>query len=263
MKISIGLCLCVLLFPAVGIATPAFPLRACLENSDSYPWLLQSGDGVVQYQLNKVAERLGIELVMTPLPWKRCLSLVSQGQMDAAIKMSYSAERAKTVGVYPMRNGQPDPNKRLLTESYSLYQLKGGASHWDGAQLSVNGVVAAQSGFSIVEFLQAAGANVDDSSREPLIILKKLVMNRAAAAALQTEVADSTLAAHPELQVRLARVTPVLVEKPYYLVFSHAFYQAHPEECQQVWDAIEQVRRSVDYRRYAASLRQLHPAVSQ
>lgn len=249
-----------LLLPATGSAASAFTLRTCLENSDSYPWLLQSGEGIVQYHLKAVATALNAEIVLTPLPWKRCLSQVSSGQMDAAIKMSYSVERATKVGVYPMREGKPDPSKRLLTESYSLYQLKGGKSQWDGTTLRVKGMVAAQSGFSIVDLLLAAGAEVDDSSRDPLIILKKLVMDRAQATAIQTEVADSILAAHPELQARIERLSPVLVEKPYYLVFSHRFYQAYPQQSRQVWDAIEQVRDSAAYQRYAASLRSTTPA---
>ncbi|WP_111809421.1 substrate-binding periplasmic protein [Aeromonas allosaccharophila] len=249
-----------LLLPATGGAAPAFTLRTCLENSDSYPWLLQSGEGIVQYHLKAVATALNAEIELTPLPWKRCLSQVSSGQMDAAIKMSYSVERATKVGVYPMRGGKPDPAKRLLTESYSLYQLKGGKSQWDGTTLRVKGMVAAQSGFSIVDLLLAAGAEVDDSSRDPLIMLKKLVMDRAQATAIQTEVADSILAAHPELQARIERLSPVLVEKPYYLVFSHHFYQAHPQQSRQVWDAIEQVRDSAAYQRYAASLRSTPPA---
>ena len=248
-----------LLLPATGGAAPAFTLRTCLENSDSYPWLLQSGEGIVQYHLKAVATALNAEIVLTPLPWKRCLSQVSSGQMDAAIKMSYSVERATKVGVYPMRGGKPDPAKRLLTESYSLYQLKGGKSQWDGTTLRVKGMVAAQSGFSIVDLLQAAGAEVDDSSRDPLIMLKKLVMDRAQATAIQTEVADSILAAHPELQARIERLSPVLVEKPYYLVFSHRFYQAHPRQSRQVWDAIEQVRDSAAYQRYATALRRTPP----
>ncbi len=249
-----------LLLPVTGGAAPAFTLRTCLENSDSYPWLLQSGEGIVQYHLKAVATALNAEIELTPLPWKRCLSQVSSGQMDAAIKMSYSVERATKVGVYPMRGGKPDPAKRLLTESYSLYQLKGGKSQWDGTTLRVKGMVAAQSGFSIVDLLLAAGAEVDDSSRDPLIMLKKLVMDRAQATAIQTEVADSILAAHPELQARIERLSPVLVEKSYYLVFSHHFYQAHPQQSRQVWDAIEQVRDSAAYQRYAASLRNTPPA---
>ncbi|CAJ1891206.1 substrate-binding periplasmic protein [Aeromonas jandaei] len=264
MRASVRSLLCaVLLLPATGSATPAFTLHSCFENSDSYPWLLQSGEGIVQYHLKLVAERLGIEILMTPLPWKRCLSLVSSGQMDAAFKMSYSAERASKIGSYPMRGDKPDPDKRLLIESYSLYQLKGGKSQWDGTTLRVKGIVAAQSGFSIVEFLQGAGVEVDDSSRDPLIILKKLVMDRAAATALQTEVADSLLAAHPDLQGQIERLAPVLVEKPYYLVFSHAFRQSHPHESQQVWDAIEAVRNSPAYQHYVATFRQTHRAGDQ
>ncbi|HEH9399048.1 TPA: hypothetical protein SIA35_001027 [Aeromonas sobria] len=261
MRASVRSLLCAVLhLPATGSATPVFTLYTCLENSDSYPWLLQSGEGIVQYHLKAVATALNAAIVLTPLPWKRCLSQVSSGQMDAAIKMSYSVERATKVGVYPMREGKPDPAKRLLTESYSLYQLKGGASHWDGTTLRVKGMVAAQSGFSIVDWLQAAGVEVDDSSRDPLIALKKLVMARAQATAIQTEVGDSILVAHPELQARIERLSPVLVEKPYYLVFSRRFYQAHPQESQQLWDAIERVRDSAAYQRYAASLRSTPPA---
>lgn len=161
-----------LLLPATGGAAHAFTLRICFENSDSYPWLLQSGEGIVQYHLKAVATALNAEIVLTSLPWKRCFSQVSSGQMDAAIKMSYSVERATKVGVYPMREGKPDPAKRMLTESYSFYQLKGAASHWDGTTLRVKGMVVAQSGFSIVDLLQAAGVEVDDSSRDPLIVLK-------------------------------------------------------------------------------------------
>jgi polar amino acid transport system substrate-binding protein len=180
--------------------------------------------------------------------------------MDAAIKTSYSAERARMVGAYPMKGDKPDPDKQLLIESYSLYQLKGGNSQWDGVTLRVNGVVAAQSGFSIVEFLQAEGAKVDDSSREPLIILKKLVMGRAVASALQTEVADSLLAAYPDLQMKIERLEPVLVEKPYYLVFSHPFERQFPHESQLVWDAIEAVRNLPAYQSYAVRFRQTHRA---
>jgi polar amino acid transport system substrate-binding protein len=61
------------------------------------------------------------------------------------------------------------------------------------------------------------------------------------------------------LQARIERLSPVLVEKPYYLVFSHRFYQAHPLQSRQVWDAIEQVRDSAAYQRYATSLRSTPP----
>ncbi|MEA9416943.1 hypothetical protein [Aeromonas caviae] len=95
---------------------------------------------------------------------------------------------------------------------------------------------------------------MDDSSREPLILLKKVAMQRAVAAALQTGVAERTLAAHPQLQATLERITPPLVEKPYYLIFSHPFHQAHPDLSQQVWDEIEEVRHSAAYARFVTGM---------
>lgn len=107
------LCLALLLWllPTCVMAAPG-SIRACMENSDSPPWLLMSGEGIVQFHLKEVANRIGHPIILTPLPWKRCLSLVSQGQLDAAVKLSYSEERARTIGVYPMRHGAPDPAKR-------------------------------------------------------------------------------------------------------------------------------------------------------
>lgn len=248
------------LSPVMGGAASLLTLRACFENSDAFPWVLQSGNGLVQYHLKRVAEQVGINILMVPLPWKRCIAQVSSGQMDAAMNMSYSPERALNVGAYPMLGERPDTDRRLLIESYSLYQLKDGENQWDGSVLKVTGIVAAQSGFSIVDLLHGAGAEVDDSSRDPLIILKKMVMGRAVAAALQTEVGDSLLAANPELQAQIERLVPVLVEKPYYLVFSHPFRRAYPHESQRVWDAIEVVRNSAEYQAYAISIRANPPS---
>ncbi|WP_421352840.1 hypothetical protein [Aeromonas sp. 604443] len=43
---ALSLLFIALLLPATGGAAPVFTLRTCLENSDSYPWLLQSGEGL-------------------------------------------------------------------------------------------------------------------------------------------------------------------------------------------------------------------------
>ena len=155
------LCLALLLWllPTCVMAAPG-SIRACMENSDSPPWLLMSGEGIVQFHLKEVANRIGHPIILTPLPWKRCLSLVSQGQLDAAVKLSYSEERARTIGVYPMRHGAPDPAKRLLTESYSLYQPKGGQVRWDGRQLVAGGFLPEDAELrslpdrKVVEFMQ-------------------------------------------------------------------------------------------------------------
>jgi len=40
-----------------------------------------------------------------------------------------------------------------------------------------------------------------------------------------------------------------LVEKPYYLILSHAFVAQQPELAARIWKAIEEVRTSAFYRR--------------
>lgn len=63
------LCLALLLWllPTCVMAAPG-SIRACMENSDSPPWLLMSGEGIVQFHLKEVANRIGHPIILTPFP---------------------------------------------------------------------------------------------------------------------------------------------------------------------------------------------------
>lgn len=222
-------------------------VKACTENEDSYPWVLKDRPGLTILMLRMVEKQVAGRIEVAPLPWKRCLDDVKTGAADAAFKISYSAARAAELGNYPMAGDKPDASKRLLTDSYSLYRMKGSAVEWDGKVLKVAGSVGAQSGFSVVEQLKTLGAKVDDGTRSADDNLKKLVAGRFVALALQTEEGDASVEASPEFKGKVERIKPVLVEKPYFLIFSKAFAAKNPAYVQEVWDAIGRVRESTEF----------------
>lgn len=222
-------------------------VQACHEDGDSYPWVLKDRPGLNLIMLQMVEAQIGSKIELIALPWRRCMERVQTGRLDAAFKISYSAARAAEVGNYPMEGGKPDASKRMLTESYSLYRLKGGQVEWDGKAIKVNGPVGAQSGYSVVDLLRSMGAAVDDGSRDADTNLQKLRLGRFQALALQTEEGDASVAIDPELKGKVERMSPVLIEKPYYFIFSKAFTAKHPDHVKDVWEAIERVRESPEY----------------
>jgi hypothetical protein len=113
--------------------------------------------------------------------------------------------------------------------------------------LKVDGNVGAQSGFSVVDQLKGLGVKVDDAARSADDNLKKLVAGRFGALALQTEEGDISIESNPEFKGKVERIKTVLVEKPYFLIFSKQFTSKNAAYVQEVWDSIGKVRESAEY----------------
>ncbi len=239
--------LALLVMPALSLAADKPVVKACTENEDSFPWVLKDRPGLTIQMMGMVEKQVGGKIEVKPLPWKRCMEEVKNGTVDAAFKISYSAARAAELGNYPMAGDKPDASKRLLTDSYSLYRVKGSAVEWDGKTLKVDGSVGAQSGFSVVDQLKSLGVKVDDGTRSADDNLKKLVAGRFVALALQTEEGDTSIENSPEFKGKIERIKPFLVEKPYFLIFSKQFTAKNAAYVQEVWDAIGKVRESAEY----------------
>ncbi|MBB5204784.1 polar amino acid transport system substrate-binding protein [Inhella inkyongensis] len=253
MNVASRLCAALLFATALPLGaaenTEPLELRVCTGDDESYPWHFNDRPGLAVLLMRRVELRVNGLFRIEPKPWKRCLLELVSGQVDAAYKASYSAERAADGVTYPMLGAQPDLDKRLLTESYSLFRRKGSAVQWDGRALKVNGPVGAQTGFSVAAQLRQLGATVDEGNRKTDGNLQKLLNGWVVAVALQTQEGDAQLQQNPEFAAAIERVQPPLVEKPYFLVFSKAYYARRPDQAQLIWSTIAQVRESADYRR--------------
>ncbi|WP_137937232.1 transporter substrate-binding domain-containing protein [Chitinivorax sp. B] len=234
--------------PVMAADKPA-AIKLCTENEDSFPWLLKSRPGLSIIMMQMVEKRLGIKLDIQPLPWKRCMEDVKQGNLDGLFKISFKADRMD-MGHYPMAGDKPDNSKRMLDDSYSLYRLKGGTVEWDGKTIKhADAGIGAQSGFSIVDQLKGMGVKVDDGTRVADDNLRKVLTGRVAAVALQTQEGDASIADRPEFAGKIERVGPALAEKPYFLMLSKPFVAKYGDTAKQVWDAVAAVRESPEYKK--------------
>lgn len=167
------------------------------------------------------------------VPWQRALLQVKNGDADGAFSSSYDDERA-TYGAYPMINGNPDSTRALKGYSYSLYVPRHPAQAWDGR-------VAAERGSSIIPRLIEQGfshVEINDTAT----MLRMVAGGRVSAAAIITSVADSTLAAAPDLAAAVTRREPPLEDKFGYVMLSKPFYTRHQGVAECFWNAIRAIK---------------------
>lgn len=242
-----------LLLSGLSAAMAATPgdrpaLRFCYEDQNSHPWVMSDGTGLNIELLTLVGQALQQPISFVSAPWKRCLSGLQRGTYDGAFAASYKAERL-AIGHYPTdADGRLDERKRLHTSIYALYRRKGSEVGWNGeAFRQLNGSIGSLSGFSIVDFIREHGAQVDETSRDPLALLQMLRHGRVEAAALQSLRADFVLQANPQLAALIEKVALPLEEKAYYLMLSNALVTAQPELAARIWAEVERQRESPEY----------------
>ena len=190
-KMSVVLCaMLVMLLVMAGslLAAPATITLAC-ENKADFPYVMGDGEAVQQAKpgisieaLKLMEERLGVEIKIVRMPWKRCMQEMQEGKVDGVFYASYKPAREES-GAYPMKDGQVDAARHFNRISYVLYAPKGQQLPWDGKSMgSLSGSVGAPLGYSIVADLEALGVKVDQSPSS-LNDFKKMEMGRIAAVA--------------------------------------------------------------------------------
>lgn len=229
-------------------------VKFCFGENYFYPWHQDNGNGLNFVLLDRAAARLGIKFHYVALPWKRCLRNMQFGEVDGVFAASFKSDRLEA-GVYPTAaSGKPDAGKRLMTEGYHLFKLKGAALDWDGKQFSnLTGPIATPLGYAIVDQLKASGVNVDEVPGETEAVFEKVVRGRAQAVAMNTQVGEKIIQMD-QFRGKFEKVPTPLVEKPYYLMLSHQLHDAHPGLASEIWDAIAAVRESLEYKQIEKNL---------
>ena len=222
----------------------------CFERQEVLPWRTLDGGGLNFELLGEVARRLGIVFAYQSMPWKRCLAQVKAAQVDGAFAVSFSRERL-ALGAYPgVRgpDGQADPARRMHVDRYVLVRRKGGKVDWDGKRFAnVDGRIGFQLGYSVGDFLRAQNVPVDEGSQQADELVQKMLAGRLVAAALGG--GDAVRLMRTAYAQEIEVVPVPLIEKPYYLMLSHAFVARHPDLAERIWKTIGEVRTSAFYRR--------------
>jgi len=222
-------------------------IKLCHDDADSAPWLMKEAKGLNIVLMESAAAKAGVKLDIAILPWKRCLSAVEDKSMDGAIAASYKDDRAK-FAVYPMSGDKPDESRRLHNEEYSLYRAKGGNIAWDGNKFSnLTGTIGAQRGYSIIDNLKKWGAKVDEGGALPKDNMKKVIGGQVQAVALTTQEGDLLLSA-PDFAGKIEKLSPPLIQKPYYVIFGKEFYSKNQKVVDTLWANAATIRESKDYK---------------
>ncbi len=237
---------------ALGLLMAAAPASAyavtkvslCFENKLVAPWRTPERSGLNFELLKRVEAKLDISFSYELLPWKRCLAKLKSNEVDGAFSVSFSDER-REYGAFP-GGASHDSKKRLHTARYFLLRKKGSTVDWDGKQFhGLDGKVAFQLGYSVGDLLRAMRLPVDESSDSSHNVGRKVLTGRVAAAAMMDSDVAALMAGPLAPQLDVA-ATPLL-EKPYYLMLSHALVKARPELAERIWKSIEEVRNGREY----------------
>jgi polar amino acid transport system substrate-binding protein len=223
-------------------------LTVVCEVGQVYPYIIGDGErfsaprpGIAVEMVRMVADRLGLELELKRLPWKRCLEVeLKSGHADGAFQSSYLPER-EAYGHYPMKGGQPNSDYMLFTQTYSLYKQKKSRIGWDGKKLvNFRGVAGIPPGYSIGHEMKKMGVPYESSSS--LSILKKLASGRLQMAALLESEGDRLMEGNGSLAAVIEKMSPPLIVKPYYLMLSHQFVRDYPDLAERIWTTVREVR---------------------
>ncbi|WP_229258945.1 transporter substrate-binding domain-containing protein [Duganella flavida] len=236
----------VLSLPAAAVAKETVTL--CFEAQDVLPWRTEKGGGLNFELLKLVEQRIDVQFDFQSIPWKRCLAQLKANAVDGAFAVSYKPDR-RELGEYP--GGENiDTGKRMHIDTYVLLRRKGSKVDWDGKHFSnLDGAIGFQLGYSVGDVLRAQNLEVDEGSQRADELARKLIAGRLAAAALGGS--DAAGLMRGPLAPQLEQLPIPIIEKPYFLILSHALVASKPQLAAQIWSAVEQVRNSPAYKKLA------------
>lgn len=239
----------------VGGAQAAEVLRAAYEDEAQPPYFIGSSSsfdpdrpGVSIELVKAAAKAVGMEVEFIRMPWVRCLKSLQKGEVDAVFNSSFREDRME-FGVYPMAAGKPDAERRIATLTYSLYRVKGSPVNWNGKAIDgLDGPVGVQSGYSIIGDLTRMGVKIEEAQAS-VTNFKKLASKRIPAVVTLESNGDGVLATGEFPNVE--KVTPPLVTKDYFVMFSHQFYDGKRPLAEALWTKIAEVRERDGAKLYA------------
>ena len=249
----------VLFGPWVAPAAAAEPIRIVFDVFANPPLICGNGTtidpttpGLTIEMLRMASKRADVPIELSRTPWQRGLYLIETGQADAIFGSSFVAERQR-YGVYPLKDGRPDTRRKLFDQSYSLFIRGESEIGWDGAALTnLRAPVGATPGYAVVPVLRAMGVAVEEEP-DHTANLRKLVAGRLDAyAELATQIRPMLQSNQTEFS-GIYQLSPPVLTKPYYLMFSKVFYSKTPEIAERIWDAIAAVNESAAYQDLPAS----------
>ncbi len=227
----------------------ATELRLCSEYEEYVPSVLYpKGDGSegesIAQRVEKAAKRIGLEITISRHPWKRCMKLVEQGDVDGLFPIIATNSREERYR-FPQ-----DGQGYLLRVDYPLFVLRGGAFDRDDTKTLLVGQqglnddlyrllkqkgLAAPYGYVMRQRLMAAGFQGPDSI-EPRLGLRQVREGKLDGYAIEREIGLTLL--------RLSGIDNVvptrypLERATWHVAFNRDFYRINREAVDKFWLAL-------------------------
>ena len=142
-----------------------------------------------------------------------------------------------------------DDKRRIKTDGYSLYRVKGAIAGWDGKQfVNLTGRIGSQLGYASAAELRKQGAMVYESNDNPETAMKHLVAGDIQLLALMTFQGDELLN-NPEFAHKVEKIPSPFTEKPYFVMFNKDLYSANKKVVEAFWGGIAAARESAQFRK--------------
>ena len=244
--------LCVLLALMTGMAAHAAkgpPLRLCFEDVDQRPWSTPGGKGLNFELLKRIEVLLNEQFSYAPKPWKRCLSELRLGQVDAVIGAADSIDRRAWSRIPQLPDGREDPARALFADAALVFLRVGGNGSWDGRELQAPGkLVVVQSGYLVAQQLREKGYNPHESVKSAADALRMLAAGSFDVAVLQGLEASKLAREDPRFKGRVQQAELPYLVVNLHLMVARGTYQRDPQRIEAIWQAISTVRQARDYR---------------
>lgn len=248
---------CTISAPAAGdVAQRTITLATVLDSSAAVrtdgQQVMNDRPGYRAELLQQAASLCKARVRFTLAPWQRALYMVEHGDADGAFATSFSTERS-AYGVFPMKDGVPDPAKAVKGYAYSLFVHSGSSITWDGK--SVGGLdkrVVVERGSVGADVARNAGLEpVEIGTTDKLV--RMVAEKRVGGLVGIGSNIRAELKAQPELAGSIRELTPPLEEKFGYVMFSRRFYAGQKELAECFWSAIGELRTTPAYREMVRS----------
>lgn len=222
------------------------------QDSANFPYEVGNGEkipenkpGIAVDMVKIVSEKTGIKPKFIRLPWKRAIMMVSSGEIDALVSVSYNEERGKAA-VYPILQNTADSNKRIYTGRYVLFQNKKAPLSWNGEKFTGGMTeIHIPLGYSVANDLKDKGVEIIEKA--DIIHSFSLLQKRRIGGIAELETAGQYIIKKMASELPdVEQVAPIVKEKNYYVIFSKTFFAKNQKIAEDFWQNISSLRDSAD-----------------
>lgn len=241
-----------LLLCLYGPCAVALEWRICVDLNEWAPYTYPDRDGTLQTLVKMTATRLGQQVSIVALPWRRCQSDVAAGRQDGMLAVAAN-DYALANFVFPRRGTEVDTSRAVVNAPFVLLRRQGAGVSWDGRQLrGLQGPVLYPHGYNdIAARLAQLGIAGESGATTNEQNAKKLLVGRAQLMAIYQGDAHKLLA-QSKFTGLLEQLPEPLGTSLSYLAVGKDFYARNSALQEQFWNELTQTRLSEAYRRAVA-----------